>query len=125
VLFIALIALVVALLLIFNNVRLAAYTRRREVGIMRLVGASDTYIQAPFVLEIVVSAIIGAAIASGALFMLKLVVFDHGIGRTFKSNLLDIIGWGTVAQAIPYLLLTAVVGSVLMAVGTLQRYLRV
>jgi cell division transport system permease protein len=118
-------ALIAALLLIFNNVRLAAYTRRREVGIMRLVGASDIYIEAPFVLEIVVCAVVGGAIATGLLFFTKLVVFDHGIGHAFNTNLLDIIGWGTVVQAIPYLLLTAIVASVLTAVGTLQRYLRV
>jgi cell division transport system permease protein len=125
VLFIALIGLAAALLLIFNNVRLAAYTRRREVGIMRLVGASDISIQAPFVMEIVVGAVIAGALASGALFLLKLVVFDHGIARTFSTNLLDIIGWGEVFKAIPYLMLTAIVASAVTAVGTLQRYLRV
>ena len=47
--------LLAAILLIFNNVRLAAFSRRRETGIMRLVGASDLYIQAPFILEITVA----------------------------------------------------------------------
>jgi cell division transport system permease protein len=125
VLFIALIGFAAALLLIFNNVRLAAYTRRREVGIMRLVGASDVYIQAPFVMEIVVAALIAGTLATGALFLVKLVVFDHGIARTFSTNLLDIIGWGTVAKTIPVLMITAVLASGLTALGTLQRYLRV
>jgi cell division transport system permease protein len=127
VLVMAVVALVVAVLLIFNNVRLAAYTRRREVGIMRLVGASDVYIEAPFVLEIVVCAIVGGVIATAGLFLTKLVLFDHGIARAFnnKSDLLDIIGWGTVVQAIPYLLLTAIFAAGVTAIGTLQRYLRV
>jgi cell division transport system permease protein len=125
VLVIAVVVLAAAVLLIFNNVRLAAYTRRREVGIMRLVGASDAYIEAPFVMEIVVCAITGGTIAIGGLFLMKFVVFDHGIARAFNTNLLDIIGWGTVVQAIPYLLLTAIIASVVTAVGTLQRYLRV
>ncbi len=125
VLAIAIVVLAAALLLIFNNVRLAAYTRRREVGIMRLVGASDAYIEAPFVMEIVVCAITAGAIAIGALFLMKLIVFDHGIAHAFNTNLLDIIGWGTVVQAIPVLLLTAIAASVVTAVGTLQRYLRV
>jgi len=125
VLFIALAGLVAALLLIFNNVRLAAYTRRREVGIMRLVGASDVYIEAPFVMEITVCALIACVLAVGGLFLTKLVVFDHGIARAFGTNLLDIIGWSTVVTAIPYLVLTAIVASVATAVGTLQRYLRV
>jgi cell division transport system permease protein len=125
VLAIAIVVLAAALLLIFNNVRLAAYTRRREVGIMRLVGASDAYIEAPFVMEIVVCAITAGGIAIGALFLMKLIVFDHGIAHAFNTNLLDVIGWGTVVQAIPVLLLTAIAASVVTAVGTLQRYLRV
>ena len=128
VLAIAVVVFVAALMLIFNNVRLAAYTRRREVGIMRLVGASDVYIQAPFVLEIVVCAMVAASIAIGSLFLMKWVVFDHGIAHTFSgnsTNLLDIIGWGTVVAAIPFIVLTALLASVITAVGTLQRYLRV
>jgi len=121
----AIIVLVAAVLLIFNNVRLAAYTRRREVGIMRLVGASDVYIQSPFVLEVVACAVIGSALAVGALFLIKLFVFDHGIGYAFNTNLIDIIDSGTVIEAIPYLLFTAVLASAVTAVGTLQRYLRV
>jgi cell division transport system permease protein len=125
VLFIALGVLLAALLLIFNNVRLAAFSRRREVGIMRLVGASDAYIQAPFVLEIVVGALVGSAIATGLLFVVKAVIFDQGIAKAFSSNLLDIISYGTVVAAIPFIVLTGLAISVITAVGTLQRYLRV
>lgn len=125
VLVVAIVVLAAAVLLIFNNVRLAAYTRRREVGIMRLVGASDAYIEAPFVLEVAVCAVIGGAIAVGGLFVMKYFVFDRGIARAFNTNLLDIIGYGTVVSVIPYLVLTAIVASVVTAVGTLQRYLRV
>lgn len=125
VLLVAVVVLAAAVLLIFNNVRLAAYTRRREVGIMRLVGASDLYIEAPFLLEVVVCAVIGSAIAVGGLFVMKYFVFDHGIGSAFNNKLLDIIGAGTVIEAIPYLLLTAILAACLTAIGTLQRYLRV
>jgi len=125
VLAIAVVVFVAALMLIFNNVRLAAYTRRREVGIMRLVGASDIYIQAPFVMEIQVCALTASAIAIGGLFLMKYVVFDHGIAHTFGTNLLDIIGWSTVVSAIPWIVLTAVLASTVTAVVTLQRYLRV
>src|SRR5690349_18064687 len=52
--------LVAALMQIANTIRLAAYARRREIGIMRLVGASNFYIQLPFLLEAVLAAIIGA-----------------------------------------------------------------
>ena len=56
-----------AVLQVSNTVRLAAMARRREIGIMRLVGASSLYIQLPFVLEIVLAALVGAALACGTL----------------------------------------------------------
>ena len=52
-----------AVLQVSNTIRLAAMARRREIGIMRLVGASSIYIQLPFVLEVVFSAMVGAALA--------------------------------------------------------------
>ncbi len=55
-----------AVLQVSNTIRLAAMARRREIGIMRLVGASSIYIQLPFVLEIVFSALVGAALACGS-----------------------------------------------------------
>jgi len=55
--------LLAALMQISNTIRLAAYARRREIGIMRLVGASNFYIQLPFLLEAVLAALIGAVLA--------------------------------------------------------------
>ena len=56
-----------ALLLVANTIRLAAFARRKEIGIMRLVGASTLYIALPFLLEALVTALIGVALAIGAL----------------------------------------------------------
>ena len=56
-----------ALLLVGNTIRLAAMARRREIGIMRLVGASTLYITLPFLLEALVTALIGVTLAGGAL----------------------------------------------------------
>ncbi|WP_205474432.1 permease-like cell division protein FtsX [Nocardioides sp. SYSU D00038] len=56
-----------ALLLVANTIRLAAMARRREIGIMRLVGASTLYIAIPFVMEVIVSAVIAVVLAGGAL----------------------------------------------------------
>ena len=56
-----------ALLLVGNTIRLAAFARRREIAIMRLVGASTLYIALPFLLEALVTAVIGVALAAGAL----------------------------------------------------------
>jgi cell division transport system permease protein len=55
-----------AILLVANTIRLTAFARRREIGIMRLVGASTLYIQLPFLLEILIAALLGAALACGA-----------------------------------------------------------
>lgn len=59
---------VAALLLVANTIRLAAFARRREIGIMRLVGASSMYITLPFLLEALVTALIGVLLAGGALW---------------------------------------------------------
>ena len=58
---------VAALLLVANTIRLAAFARRKEIGIMRLVGASTLYIALPFLLEALVTAAIGVVLAAGAL----------------------------------------------------------
>jgi cell division transport system permease protein len=57
---------IAAVLQVSNTIRLAAMARRREIGIMRLVGASSVYIQLPFVLEVVFSALVRAALACGS-----------------------------------------------------------
>ena len=64
---IAVFLLVAALLLVANTIRLAAFARRKEIAIMRLVGASTLYIALPFLLEAVVTAVFGVALAGGAL----------------------------------------------------------
>jgi cell division transport system permease protein len=59
-----------AVLQVSNTIRLAAMARRREIGIMRLVGASSVYIQLPFVLEVVFSALVGAVLACSSIFVI-------------------------------------------------------
>ncbi len=64
---IAALMLVAAVLLIATTIRLCAFSRRRELGIMRLVGASNRFIQTPFILEGVIAAAVGAVLAGGAI----------------------------------------------------------
>ncbi|MFD5216009.1 permease-like cell division protein FtsX [Microbacterium sp. NPDC058345] len=63
---IAALMLIAAVLLIATTIRLSAYARRKEIGIMRLVGASNRSIQTPFVLEGVFAAFLGSVLASAA-----------------------------------------------------------
>ena len=62
--------LVAALLLILNAIRMAMFARRREIEVMKLVGATNWFIRVPFMLEGIIQGIIGAAFAVGAVFAL-------------------------------------------------------
>ena len=68
--------LLATVLLVANTIRVAAFSRRRETGIMRLVGASNFYIQLPFLLEAALAAMVGALVAIGLLALLKAVLVD-------------------------------------------------
>ncbi len=73
----ALIMIVVAVLLISNTIRVAAFSRRRETGIMKLVGASSFSIQLPFLLEGAIAGLIGALMASGAIALFQSQVVER------------------------------------------------
>ena len=55
----------VAFILIINTLRIAAFSKKKEIRIMRLVGASSTYIRLPFIFEAVIESLIGTSIAVG------------------------------------------------------------
>ena len=78
---VALIQALAALLLISNMVQVAAYTRRTETAIMRLVGASRWRTQLPFMLEAVIAGVVGAALAIGGLVAAKFLFVDQALGR--------------------------------------------
>jgi len=111
-----------AALLISNTLRIAAFNRRRETGVMKLVGASSWSIQLPFLLEGVISAVIGWGIATGLLAGLKTVI-DSNVAPLLTFT--KFFGWGEVWVASAYLLATGLVVSVLASVITLRRYLKV
>jgi cell division transport system permease protein len=74
-----------ALLLIGNTIQVAAYSRRREVSIMRLVGASNWYIQLPFILEAALAGLVGAVIGWGALVVVKFAFVDRMLQSAFTG----------------------------------------
>jgi cell division transport system permease protein len=115
--------LIVTVLLIVNTMRVAAFSRRRETGIMRLVGASNFSIQLPFLLEAALSAGIGAIFAVGALVLTKVVVIDGVLAPSFQFT--AFVGWDAVFTIAPILLLTGILLAGLAAFFTLRKYLRV
>ena len=66
---IALVLLISALVLILNAIRMAIFSRRREVGVMRLVGATSWFIRLPFMVEGLVQGLIGAIVAAGIVLL--------------------------------------------------------
>jgi cell division transport system permease protein len=118
---VALCLVLAAILLIGNTVRLSAYNRRRETGIMRLVGASNLYIQLPFVMEGVIAGLIGGVIAGALLITTKVLLFERVQGFLGSIGL----GWDTVAQVITFTMVIGVVICLLASFVTLRRYLRV
>ena len=121
-LLVGLASVLTAALLISNTLRIAAFNRRRETGVMKLVGASSWSIQLPFLLEGVISAIIGWGLATGLLALLKSVV-DSIVAPLWTFT--KFFGWGEVWVASGWLLLTGLGVSVLASLVTLRRYLKV
>ena len=120
---IAVFLVIAALLLVANTIRLAALARRREIGIMRLVGASTLYIALPFLLEAVVTAVIGVALAAGAMgaFMW------FGV-RQRLEDFVGFIPWIGLPEYLVAVAVVAVVGPLLTLLPTLvltRKYLKV
>jgi cell division transport system permease protein len=114
---------VAAVLQVGNTIRLAAFARRREIGIMRLVGASSLYIQLPFLMESLVAAVIGGALAGSALLLFMWVVIYHTLRPT--SNIVAWIDWGDSVWALAWI---ALIGLGLTLIPTLvmtRKYLKV
>ncbi len=121
-LLVGLASVLTAALLISNTLRIAAFNRRRETGVMRLVGASSWSIQLPFLLEGVISSIIGWGLATGLLAILKSVV-DSKVAPLLTFT--KFFGWNEVWLASGYLLATGLFVSTVASVITLRRYLKV
>jgi len=119
---VALILIVAAILLVANTIRLSAFNRRRETGIMRLVGASNFYIQLPFLLEGVIAGLLGWALAACLLIGVKSLLLNN-LQQYFSYN----VGLSA-ADLIEVIVLAMCVAVLLCGVTsflTLRRYLRI
>jgi cell division transport system permease protein len=121
-LIVALIMVMAAVLLVGNTIRLSAFNRRRETGIMRLVGASNFYVQLPFLLEAVISGLFGWIIASALLLLLKVLWLDT-LQQYFTFNVQ--LSTGDLVQVVILALCAGILLCGATSFLTLRRYLRV
>lgn len=121
-LFIGLISVLTAALLISNTIRIAAFNRRRETGVMKLVGASSFSIQLPFLLESIFSALFGWAVALGMLSGFK-VLIDQRVAPLLTFT--RFFGWDAVWVASLQLLGVGLLVAALASLITLRRFVKV
>ncbi len=119
---IGLASVLTASLLISNTLRIAAFNRRRETGVMKLVGASSFSIQLPFLLEGVFAAISGWIVAIGFLSGFKWVI-DSKVAPLLTFT--QFFTWSDVLSASLILLVTGLLVSSIASVLTLRKYLKV
>jgi cell division transport system permease protein len=121
----AIVQAVAALLLISNTIQLSAFTRRTEVGIMRLVGATRWYTQVPFLIEAVVTGVVGAVLATGGLVVAKLVFLDRLLSGRLLANTIPPIGMSDVLGYVgPVLVVVGAVIATATGYVTLRLYVR-
>ncbi len=121
---IAVLMLIAAVLLIATTIRLSAFSRRRELGIMRLVGASNRFIQTPFILEGVFASFIGSLLAGAAIVGIVQFFVQGILVQTLKTTT-TLVGLGDALTVVPILI---VVGALLAAASAsvaISRYLKV
>jgi cell division transport system permease protein len=121
--FFAAVMTVAAALLIATTIRLSAYSRRRETGIMRLVGASKLLIQLPFLLEGILAATLGAVLATGVLWA----GVRYGVEGYLTRDLpiFSYISTQDVWLVAPALLAAGLLLAGVSSIFTLGRYLKV
>jgi len=121
---VALVQAIGAVLLIANMVQVAAYTRRTEIGIMRMVGASRWYTQLPFLLEAVLAATIGVVLAIIGLIVVRALFLDKALNQFYQANLIAKIDYADILYISPILFLLGVVMAGATAYVTLRWYVR-
>lgn len=120
----ALIQAVAALLLISNTVQVSAFTRRTEVGVMRLVGATRWYTQLPFLIEAVVTGVVGALIAAGGLLVGKFLFIDQLLSGIVSNGVVPPIEVADVLWVSPILVMIGAAIAAVTGYVTLRLYVR-
>lgn len=115
---------IAAIFLIANMVQIAAFSRREEMAIMRMVGASRWYTQAPFVLEAIFATLIGAVLATAGLFLGKEFVIDKALRGLYDSQLIAPVTTNDIWLVAPIVAIVGVIFSGLTAQIALRSYVR-
>lgn len=122
---VALVQAIGAVLLIANMVQVAAYTRRTEIGIMRLVGASRWYTQLPFLVEAMLAALIGVVIAIVGLILVRALFLEKALNQFYQANLIAKVDYADVLYfSAPLMLFLGLAMSGITAYVTLRLYIR-
>jgi cell division transport system permease protein len=95
---VAVVQALAALLLISNTIQLAAFNRRNETSIMRLVGASRWYTQLPFILEAALAGLVGGLLAVGGLVLTKVLFVDRTLAGPIKAGIITGIDWSAIVS---------------------------
>lgn len=115
---------IAAVFLIANMVQIAAFSRRHEISIMRMVGASRWFTQAPFVLEAVIATFIGAVLATVGLFLGKEFVLDKALRGLYESQLIAPVTNADIWLVTPVVTLAGLVFAAATAQVALRSYVR-
>lgn len=115
---------IAAVFLVANMVQIAAFNRRREMSIMRMVGASRWITHAPFVLEAVFAVLLGTLLAAIGTALAKRFVLDPSLSNLYQSQLIAPVDSATLWTALPLVGLAAMVFAALTAQITLRAYVR-
>jgi len=121
---VAIVQALAALLLISNTIQLAAFNRRNETNIMRLVGASRWYTQLPFILEAALAGLIGALLAIGGLVLTKILFVDKTLAGPIKAGIIPPVDWSAIAAISPIIAAAGVGLAAVAAYVTLRLYVR-
>lgn len=121
---IAVVQAIGAILLIANMVQVAAYTRRTEIGIMRMVGATRWYTQLPFLMEAVLAATIGVVLAILGLIVVRALFLENALDQFYQANLIARIDYADILYVSPIMFAVGVTMAAITAYVTLRLYVR-
>ncbi len=121
---IAVVQAIGAILLIANMVQVAAYTRRTEIGIMRMVGATRWYTQLPFLMEAVLAATIGVVLAIVGLIVVRWLFLENALDQFYQANLIARIDYADILYVSPIMFAVGVTMAAVTAYVTLRLYVR-